>query len=106
MNSEKKKSKEEGKKENIKYVLKGTHISEKATDLAQRGFYAFKVEKNGNKREIKEEIEKKYKVNVEKVRIINVPSKKRRTGRIEGIKRGYKKAVAKLKEGDSIDLGL
>ncbi len=87
-----------------KYVLRKPHISEKATDLSEGGFYVFKVEKDANKREVKEEVEKKYKVNVESVKVINVPSKKRRIGRTEGKTKGYKKAVVKIRKGQSIDL--
>jgi len=99
------------KKENVttedrarRYALKKPHISEKATDLSGKGFYTFKVEKGSNKKEIKEEVEKKYKVDVTSVKVVNVPSKKRRVGRTEGTKRGYKKAVVKLKKGQVIDL--
>jgi ribosomal protein L23 len=38
-------------------------------------------------------------VKVEKVRIVNLPEKPRRFGRIFGKKRGLKKAIVKLKEG-------
>ncbi len=89
---------------NAKYVLKRPHISEKATFLAEEGFYIFKVLKEANKIEIRKEIEKRYGVDVESVRTVNIPSKKRRTGRIEGVKKGYKKAIVKVKEGQSIDL--
>jgi large subunit ribosomal protein L23 len=88
------------------YVLKGPHISEKATLLAESGFYTFKVEKRANKNKVKEEVEKKYKVNVTDVRIVNIPSKKRRVGKIEGKRSGYKKAIVKVKKGQSIDLTL
>ncbi len=87
-----------------KYALKKPHISEKATDLAEKGFYTFKVEKGSNKKEIKKEVEKKYKVEVMGVRVVNIPSKKRRVGRTEGTKKGYKKAIVKVKKGQVIDL--
>ncbi len=89
-----------------KYVLKRPHISEKATDLAEKDFYVFKVEKNANKREIKDEVQKKYKVDVIGVSVINIPSKKRRVGKTVGKRSGYKKAVVKIKKGQSIDLTL
>ncbi len=89
-----------------KYVLLRPHISEKATFLAERGVYVFRVTDKSNKKEIKDEVEKKYKVTVEKVGIVRIPSKKKRVGRIEGKKKSYKKAVVKLKEGQTIDLML
>ena len=87
-----------------KFVLTRPHISEKATVLAEDGVYTFRVLKQANKIEIKREVEAKYKVNVEGVRTIHIPSKKRRMGRIEGKKKDYKKAIVKIKKGQSIDL--
>ncbi len=89
-----------------KYVLIKPHISEKATDLSNEGFYVFIVKKGANKREVKDEVEKKYKVKVEKVMMINVHPKKKRIGRTEGETKGYKKAIVKLKKGQNIDLAL
>ncbi len=104
--TEKKDIKKTPKETEQDYVLKSPHISEKATLLAESGFYTFKVEKRANKNKVKEEVEKKYKVDVADVKIINIPSKKRRVGKIEGKKSGYKKAVVKVKKGQSIDLTL
>ncbi len=90
---------------NERYVLVRPHISEKATDLATSNFYVFRVKNDAGKREVKHEVEKKYKVNVLKVRMIKTPSKKKSMGRkTEGERRGYKKAVVKIKEGQNIDL--
>ncbi len=94
------------KEQEKRYTLKKPHISEKSTFLAENGFYVFKVEKKANKIEIKRDVQDRYNVDVESVKIINIPSKKRRVGRTEGTKRGYKKAVVKVKKGQSIDLTL
>ena len=88
------------------YVLKRPHVSEKATLLSESGFYVFKVEDRANKNKVKDEVEKKYKVNVLSVRMVRIPSKKRKVGRTEGKKKGYKKAIVKVKSGQSIDLTL
>jgi large subunit ribosomal protein L23 len=85
-------------------VLKSAHTTEKATDLTKFNQYIFKVYPNTNKKQIKDAVEKLYKVNVLRVRIINVPKKKRRLGRIEGWKKGYKKAIVKVKEGQKIEI--
>ncbi len=98
------KSKQNNSGFEVKYVLSKPHISEKATLLSEKGFYVFKIASGANKREVKEEVEKKYKVEVVSVRTIKIPSKKKRTGKIEGKKRGYRKAVVKLKKGQTIDL--
>ncbi len=87
-----------------KYALITPHISEKASILAEKGFYVFRIEKRANKTEVKKEVEKKYNVKVEGVRVVMIPSKKRRRGKTEGVRSGYKKAIVKLKKGQTIDL--
>ena len=85
-------------------VLKGLQVTEKATDLAKKNQYVFRVWPRVNKHEIKKTIEDIYGVNVIAVKIIKIPSKKRRLGRIEGEKGGYKKAIVKIKEGQKIEV--
>ncbi len=85
-------------------IVKGPHISEKATVLGEKNKYTFKVYENSNKPEIKRSIEGIYGVNVLSVNIIKAPNKKRRIGRIEGYKKGFKKAVITVKEGQKIDI--
>jgi large subunit ribosomal protein L23 len=85
-------------------VLKSPSITEKATDLVKQNQYAFKVWKNANKIEIGKAIEDIYGVDVMSVRIINIPSKKRRLGKTSGLKKGYKKAMVKIKGGQKIEV--
>ncbi len=92
------------KENSTEFALKSPHISEKASLLAESGVYTFKVRKDANKIEIKNEVEKKYKVNVTNVGIIKIPSKKIRVGRRQGTKKEYKKAMVQIKKGQSIDL--
>ncbi len=89
----------------MKNVIKNPHISEKTTHLMQESNeYVFVVDKNANKIEIAEAVKEIYKVDVEKVRIISIPSKKRRLGLTVGKKKGYKKAIVKVKDGQKIDI--
>lgn len=85
-------------------ILKSPHITEKATDLAGKNQYVFKVLPQANKQETKRAIENIFDVDVESVKIINVPRKKRRMGRTEGFRKGYKKAVVKVKRGQKIEV--
>ena len=79
-------------------------ITEKATILSEQNKTVFKVHAKANKKIIKRNIEKLFKVNVVKVNIINQKTKlKMRQGK-RSYKRGYKKAVITLKKGQSIDL--
>ncbi len=97
-------AKQKEKKTTAWRVLRFPHISEKATKLAKENQYIFNVYKQANKIEIKKAIEGLYGVDVISVRIINVPKRKRRLGRITGWKKGYKKAIVKIKKGQEIEI--
>jgi large subunit ribosomal protein L23 len=79
-------------------------ITEKATILSEQNKTVFKVHKGADKKIIKKNIEKIFKVNVIKVNIINTKTKKKiKQGKLS-TKSGYKKAIVTLKKGQSIDL--
>lgn len=85
-------------------ILDIPHITEKAGDLAEAGQYIFRVFPKANKVQIKKAVENDFGVNVVSVKIVNVKRKKKRLGRIEGMKPGYKKAIVKIKKGQKIEL--
>jgi len=85
-------------------ILIEPHITEKATKLAQEDQYVFKVNSKANKSEIKKAVEQTYDVDVIKVRTMNSPRKKRTKGRIEGWKKGFKKAIVRIEEGQKIEI--
>ena len=92
------------KKINTFDSIKRPIITEKATILSEQNKTVFKVHAKANKKTIKKNIEKLFKVNVIKVNIINrKPKLKMRQGR-KSFKSGYKKAIITLKKGQSIDL--
>ena len=79
-------------------------VTEKSTNLLEQNKIVFKVSSKANKKNIKNNIEKIFKVNVIKVNIIN---KQNRTKLTRGRKvkvSGFKKAIITLKKGQSIDL--
>ena len=79
-------------------------ITEKSEALKRdNNVYVFKVKKNANKTQIKNEVEKAFKVKVVNVNTINAVQKKRRVGRYTGLTTAYKKAYVKLAEGSSIE---
>ncbi len=80
------------------------YLTEKTALLNGGGQYAFKVFKKANKIDIKKAIEQLYSVHVEKVRIILIPSKRRQLGRFEGEKKGFKKAIVRLRRGEKIEV--
>lgn len=89
---------------NASKILQFPHITEKATDLNKANKYVFKVSPESNKIEIKKAVEGLYGVDVISVNIINVPRKKRRVGKQTGWRKGYKKAIVKIKQGQSIEI--
>ena len=79
-------------------------ITEKSTNLSDQNKIIFKVHSGANKKNLKKNIEKIFKVNVIKVNIIN---KKTRIKTTRGKKvrvKGFKKAIITLKKGQNIDL--
>ncbi len=70
--------------------------------------YAFRVDLNANKIEIKKAIEKKFEVEVKSVRTMVVFGKKRqqmtKAGRFEGRRASWKKAIVTLKSGHKLEL--
>ncbi len=85
-------------------ILKSAHVTEKATDLAGKNQYVFKVFSDSSKQEIKKAVEEVYGVDVLKVRPIRVKRKQRRLGRTFGWRKGYKKAIVTLKQGQRIEI--
>lgn len=85
-------------------VLKSAHVTEKATDLAEKNQYVFNVWPRSNKKQVKDAVEEVYGIDVVSVRIVNIHSKTRRLGRRTGTKKGYKKAIVKVKEGQKIEI--
>ena len=79
-------------------------LTEKSTNLSSQNKIVFKVQKNANKKSIKTNVEKIFKVNVIKINIINKQNRSKLTrGRKVKIS-GFKKAIVTLKKGQSIDL--
>lgn len=87
-------------------VIKTIQLSEKATLLNElNNEYVFKVDRNANKLEIKEAVEKLFGKKVVAVRTSNCLGKKKRQRRADyGRTAHWKKAVVKLAEGETIDL--
>lgn len=74
--------------------VKKPYISEKSTFLSEAGKYVFHVESGAKAKQIKDMVEKLYKVHVVKMNIINVK---------RGDK-GFKKAIVTLKKGEKMDI--
>ena len=79
-------------------------LTEKTTNLSELNKVVFKVPASANKKNLKTNIEKIFKVNVTKVNIINKQTRKKITRGKKVKVVGYKKAIITLKKGQSIDL--
>jgi large subunit ribosomal protein L23 len=85
-------------------IIRRPLITEKGTRLKQQeNQYLFEVARDANKIEIKRAVESLFRVTVLRVRTIPVKGKVKRVGRFAGRTPDWKKAVAALKEGDSIE---
>ena len=85
-------------------ILKNSHITEKTSNAAKENKYVFSVARKANKVSVKQAVEERYEVRVERVRIINLPPKKRTRGRIIGWKPGLRKAIVALRAGQTIEI--
>jgi len=80
-------------------------ITEKSMALqSSNNCVTFLVAKGANKTEIRQAVEEIFNVKVERVNVINTPTKTKRMGRYVGTVGGQRKAIVKLAEGNTISL--
>ncbi len=85
-------------------VLEKPLVTEKGTLMSEGGNWVlFQVNRGANKHQIKQAVEKIFKVSVLKVNTLMMKPKYRRFGRHIGQTPSWKKAMVLLKDGDTID---
>ena len=89
-------------------IIKKPVITEKMTAISEKlNQFAFIVDKNANKYQIKDAVEELYDVKVVSVNTMNYEGKKKsrytKSGVVTGRRAAFKKAIVTLKEGDTID---
>ncbi len=84
-------------------ILLAPHLTEKSNRTAAQGWYAFRVAPQANKLLVKLAVQERYGVEVERVRMLSQKPKKIRRGSISGTVPGFKKAMVKVKAGQSIE---
>ena len=90
---------------NLHSVIVKPLVTEKSTEKLEReGAYSFVVDKDANKVEIAQAIETLFNVKVADVRTMQYRGKERRLGRYMGRRAAWKKAIVKLREGDTIEI--
>ncbi len=93
--------------ERLMKIILRPHVSEKASiGMAERSLYVFKVLSDADKLDVKDATEFLFGVKVKSVRMMNVKSKPKRFGKIEGKSKTWKKAYVTLQDGQKIDFGL
>jgi large subunit ribosomal protein L23 len=86
-------------------IVKRAMISEKGSMMLEKAnSYVFEVAPECNKLEIKRAVELIFNVNVVSVRTMNMAGKTKRLGVYLGRRSHWKKAIVKLKEGQTIEL--
>jgi large subunit ribosomal protein L23 len=80
-------------------------ITEKSSAAYQdRGEYTFEVHPDASKPQIRAAIEELFGVKVTGVWTLNVRGKEKRMGKTVGRRPNWKKAIVKLREGDTIEI--
>ncbi len=84
-------------------VLRRPLVTEKNAALQAQGKYTFEVAEEANKEQVKQAVEKAFKVKVNAVNVVTMPSKMKRVGRRLTPTSPWKKAIVTLKSGDKIE---
>jgi len=86
------------------YVIKRPLVTEKNSVLAEQGVYAFEVEKKATKTEIKQAVEKFFRVKVASVNTAMCRGRVKRTNKGIVPAVSWKKAMVRLRKGEKISL--
>ncbi|MCB0392059.1 MAG: 50S ribosomal protein L23 [Bdellovibrionales bacterium] len=86
------------------YTIKKPLITEKNSLLAESGVYVFEVDRKSTKTEVKDAVEKLFRVKVETVRTAICRGRSRKTRLGVSKVRYWKKAMVKLMPGEKIKL--
>lgn len=86
-------------------VIKRPIVTEKTTAARdEENKYFFEVDRRATKIDIRNSVEKIFKVKVVNVRTVNMSGKKKRVGRTMGKRSDWKKAVITLAPGNTIEI--
>ncbi len=89
--------------QNLRDVLIRPLVTEKTTALMEENKYTFVVPLKSNKVEIRQAVERIFKVKVLSVHTVRVMGKIKRMGKTEGKRPDYKKAIVKLAPDQNIE---
>ena len=87
------------------WILVQPLLTEKITGLREKSnTVGFVVHPEANRVQVKQAVESRLKVKVEKVNLMNVRGKMKRLGRFAGRRSDWKKAFVTLKEGEKLEM--
>jgi len=92
--------------ERVYEVIRSPLITEKATAVSQFNQYVFEVMGNATKPEIKQAVEKLFKVTVLGVNTVVTKGKTKRFKSRVGRRQDLKKAIVSIKQGQTIDVSV
>jgi large subunit ribosomal protein L23 len=84
-------------------IIRRPIITEKATASTELGKFSFEVSPSANKIKVKKAVEAIFNVKVTRVNILNTKGKKKLFKGREGFRKGQRKAIVTLEEGQTID---
>jgi large subunit ribosomal protein L23 len=79
-------------------------VSEKSYVLSAANRYTFRVHKDAHKTQIRQAVEALFGVHVVDVRTVSVKSKPKRRGVVSGRTRSWKKAIVRVRPGETIPI--
>tara|TARA_E500000331_G_C17025991_1_gene613015 strand:- start:244 stop:534 length:291 start_codon:yes stop_codon:yes gene_type:complete len=88
---------------NIYDIIKLPVVTEKSTKISENNQFVFKVAINTSKGQIKNSIEKVFKVKVKAINTIKVKGKKKVFKGTPGKRSDFKKAIITLVKGETLD---
>jgi large subunit ribosomal protein L23 len=88
----------------VTQILLAPVVSEKAYGLQTDRRYSFKVHPDAHKTQIRQAVEELFDVHVESVNIVQMRAKPKRRGLHRGIRPGWKKAIVRVREGETIEI--
>jgi large subunit ribosomal protein L23 len=84
-------------------IIRRPVITEKGLGVKEKeGTLVFEVASKATKTEVKDAVQKIFKVKVDSVRTSNLQGKERRRGKFAGYRPDWKKAYVKLKSGEKM----
>lgn len=85
-------------------VILGSIVTEKSERFkAEENKYTFRVATGANKIDVRRAVEGLFKVHVTEVRVMNYMGQRRRMGAFSGRRPNWKKAIVRVKAGESIE---